>query len=171
MEIKLRTIIGRMNRLNLLHRLHIHKVANASGLYFGQLPILETVKKNPNCTQKQICDILQVSPPSIATSIKRMQKMGFLQKTEDKKDLRCTHILLTKKGEEATETCRSAFDKIDEQMFKGFSEAECEQLYSYIERLIENLSIDDEYKNQTFFSLMAKMENLQKQKEKEDKND
>lgn len=168
MKIKLRTIIGRMNRLNLLHRLHIHKAAAANGLYFGQLPILETVKKNPNCTQKQICDILQISPPSIATSIKRMQKMGLLQKIIDKDDLRCTHIILTKKGEEATEACRCTFDKMDEQMFKGFTEEECQQLYSYIERLIENMSIDEEYKNQTFFSLMAKVENLQKQKEKED---
>lgn len=168
MKIKLRTIIGRMNRLNLLHRLQIHKAAATSGLYLGQLPILEAICENQNCTQKQLSDILHVSPPSIATSVKRLQKMGLVQKIADENDLRYTHIILTPKGKEISLKCRQLFDQKDTQMFKGFSEAECEELSKYIERLIENLSVDEEFKNETFFSLIAKAENL---RSKEKNND
>lgn len=168
MKIKLRTIIFRINRLNLLHRLQIHKAATANGLYLGQLPILEAIEENHNCTQKQLSDILKVSPPSIATSVKRLQKMGLLQKIADENDLRCTHIRLTPKGQEFSEKCRQSFDKLDVQMFKGFNEAECEELFKYIERLIENLSFDEEFKNETFHSLIEKAKNLHNQEENDD---
>ena len=168
LKIKLRTIIGKMNRLNLLHRLQINKAATPTGLYFGQLPILESVEENQNCTQKELSDILHVSPPSIATSVKRLHKIGILQKIADENDLRYTHITLTEKGQEISKECRHSFDKIDEQMFKGFSEIECEQLYKYIERLIENLSTDEEFKNEPFFSLVAKAENLRNKEENND---
>lgn len=171
MKTNLRTIVGRLNRLNILHRLHIHKAANAYGLYFGQLPILEAIGKNNNCTQKEISELLHVSPPSIATSVKRMQKMGLLRKVSDENDLRCTHLSLTEKGLSYSEDARKAFDKIDEKMFKGFSSNECDEFYNYIERLIENLSDDEEFKNETFFSLVAKMENLKKVDEKGEKDD
>lgn len=166
MKIDLRTIIGRMNRLNLLHRIHIHKAATASGLYLGQHPILEAVERNYNCTQKELSDILHVSPPSIATSVKRLQKMGLVKKIPDENDLRCTHIVITEKGQELSKKCRQSFDKIDEQMFRGFSESECEQLSKYIERLIENLSTDEELKKQSFFSLIAEVESLHNKEEK-----
>lgn len=168
MKIKLRTIIGRMSRLNLLHRLQIHKAATANGLYLGQLPILEAIEENHKCTQKQLSDILHVSPPSIATSVKRLQKMGLVEKVADENDLRYTHITLTPKGQELSLKCRQSFDKIDVQVFNGFSESECEELFKYIERLIENLSIDEEFNNETFFSLIEKAENL---RNKEKNND
>lgn len=171
MKMELRKIIHRLNKLALLHRLQIHKAANANGLYFGQPPILETIKEHNNCTQKQLADILQVSPPSIATSIKRLQKQEFVQKIVDEDDLRCTHIVITEKGMKCCEKFKKSFDEVDRQMFKGFSETECEEFYNYIERLITNLSIDEEYKNQTFFSLIEKEKNLHKLHEEEEKDD
>ena len=53
------------------------------------------------------------------------------------------------------------FDKIDEQMFKGFSEEEKEQFCNYLDRLIENLSTD-EMKDKSMFALCKKEKQLYK---------
>jgi len=150
----LRCIIGRMNKLNIMHRILIHRLAMKNDMYFGQFPILEYVKRNNMCTQKDIADFLQISPPSIATSIKRMQKTGFLEKLCDENDLRCNRITITQKGIESYETCRNDFNAIDENLFKGFSEEERKTMYDYFGRMLENLS-SDEFKDKTTFSLIA----------------
>ena len=139
-----------MNTLSILHRINIHKQASKNGLYFGQPPILEYVANHKHCTQREVADFMKVSPASIATSVKRMQKAGLLEKMTDDSDLRYNRLKITEKGKELTNKCRKDFDKVDAQMFSGFSNEECEQLYGYYERMIKNLSTDDLAAKSTF---------------------
>lgn len=164
-------IIQRMNKLNILHRINIHKQAVKNGLYLGQLPILEYVERHEKCTQREVADYMKVSPPSIATSVKRMQKVGLLDKVADKSDLRYNRLTVTEKGREISQKCRKDFDKVDEQLFSGFNEKECEQLRGYFERMIDNMRTD-ELANKTFFSLIAEEKKLfDKQNEEEQNGD
>ncbi|WP_010250926.1 MarR family winged helix-turn-helix transcriptional regulator [Acetivibrio cellulolyticus] len=162
-------IIQRMNKLNILHRINIFKQAAKNGLYLGQLPILEYVERHDECTQREVADYMQVSPPSIATSVKRMQKAGLLVKAADKSDLRYNRLTVTEKGREISRECRKDFDKIDAQLFSGFNEQECEQLRGYFERMIANMSAG-EFANKTFFSLVAEEKKLFDQQNKEGQN-
>ncbi len=162
-------IIKRMNKLNILHRIHIHKQAVKNGLYLGQLPILEYVESHDQCTQREVADFMEVSPPSIATSVKRMQKAGLLLKAADKSDLRYNRLTITEKGREISRKCRKDFDEIDAKLFSGFSEQECEQLRGYFERMIANMSTD-ELANKNFFSLIAEEKKLLDQQNKEGEN-
>lgn len=143
MKIELKEIIHKLRDLNLLHKFHIYQATVNNKLYFGQFPILEYVSKNDRCTQKELADMMCVSAPSIATSVKRLQKAGLLDKVTDKNDLRNNRITITKKGRELTERCRIDFDKIDEQMFSNFSNEECLLLCNFFDRLTANLSTED----------------------------
>lgn len=169
MEITFRDIIKIMSKLNVLHRIHIHKHATKNGLYFGQLPVLEFVENHDHCTQREVADFMHVSPPSVATSVKRMQKAGLLEKTTDESDLRYNRITITQKGREITHKCREDFDKIDAQLFSGFNGKEIEELRSYFERMIANMSTE-EFANKTFFSLIAEEKKLHDQKNLEGTN-
>lgn len=160
-------IIQRMNKLNILHRLNIHKKAVKNGLYLGQLPILEYIEKHEGCTQREVADYMKVSPPSIATSVKRMQKAGLLEKVADRSDLRYNRLTITEKGREISKKCRKDFNKVDEQLFSGFSVKECKQLAGYFDRMIDNMRTD-ELSNKNFFSLIAEEKKLfDKQNEEE----
>lgn len=165
----LRCIIGKMSKINIMHRILIHRLAMKHEIYFGQMPILEYVYNNNMCTQKDIADYLQISPPSIATSIKRMQKTGLLEKNNDEIDLRCNRISITQKGIESFKICRSDFNAVDERMFKDFSDEELKLLYSYFDRMLENLS-SDEFKDKTTFSLIAEEKLIHEQIKKKEKN-
>ncbi len=170
MDIKIRDIVDRIGQLNIIHRIYIHRAAAENGIYFGQLPILEYVASHGQCTQTELAETLQVSAPSIATSVKRMQKTGLLKKAADESDLRCNRISITEKGLDFARKCRSAFDTVDARMFEGFSAAECEELCGYLERLIANIA-SDEFKNKTLLALIntvtAEKQQHNKQEEEE----
>lgn len=142
MEVSFRDVIIKITQLNAIHRYYIHKSV-PPGVYFGQPPILEYLSKNESCTQKELADHLSVSPPSVAMSIKRMQKAGLVDKSADSSDLRYNRISLTEKGREMSVCCQKEFHKIDSRMFEGFSEPEIEQLCGYITRMTNNLNTDN----------------------------
>ncbi len=142
-QISYRDIVKKLAILFSIHSYYIHNASSSCGLYKGQLPILEQASMNENCTQKEIAETLCVSPPSIATSIKRMEKAGLLEKTADENDLRNNHIKLTDKGRELTNNCREVFNGIDEKMFNGFTSEECEQMVLFFERMINNLVTEE----------------------------
>lgn len=165
MSISFLDIARKMNSLSILHRICIQKQASKNGLYFGQPPILEYVAHHDQCTQREVADFMKVSPASIATSVKRMQKAGLIEKVADNSDLRYNRLNITDKGRELTYKCRKDFDKVDAKMFSGFSDEECEQLSCFFERMINNLSTD-ELNNKSFFSLIAESKKLLVQQNK-----
>lgn len=156
MEYDYRMIVDRIAKLNIIHRIFIHRAAEENGLFFGQLPILHYISEHDNCTQKQLADTLQVSAPSIATSVKRMQKSGLLKKTADEGDLRCNRISITEKGRKSAEIGTQVFDAIDRRMLQGFNDKECKELICYLNRLIKNLE-SDEFRDKTMFALFDTM--------------
>jgi DNA-binding MarR family transcriptional regulator len=167
MKISLLDISRKMSTLSILHRIYIHKQASKNGLYFGQPPILEYVANHDNCTQREVADFMKVSPASIATSVKRMQKAGLIEKMADDSDLRYNRLKITEKGRELTYKCRKDFDKVDAQMFSGFSDEECEQLFGYYNRMVSNLSTG-EFADKTFFSLIAEGKKMLAKQNKEE---
>ena len=153
MPIDFRSLIWRINKLHLLHRIFIQRAGAEHGLFMGQMPILEYIREHDRCTQADLAEWLQVSPPSIATSVKRMQRAGLLTKCRNESDCRANQISLTEKGLETVRKCRASFDRLDERIFRGFSEEECGMLSSYLDRLTENL-ITDEFRDKTFFAML-----------------
>lgn len=138
-----REIVGKLIQLNALKRIQTHRAASEIGLYDGQMPLLETLEQGGCLTQKALADRLHVSPASVAVSIKRMQKTGVVDKLPSEDDLRYNRIMLTEKGRDLTRRTRELFDRLDDEMFAGFSAEECEQLYEYLCRMIHNLAKED----------------------------
>lgn len=136
-------IAGKLNHLNILHRYFIHRAVSEWNIYPGQPPLLDCLSSRDGCTQKELADLLHVSPASVAVSVKRMQRSGLVEKSADKDDLRYNRILITDRGRELNARCREEFCKIDERLFSDFSDEELTQLESYIGRMISNLSDED----------------------------
>ena len=127
-------------RLECVKRFTMHNMLKDSGVYFGQPPILDFLEKNGVCTQNELAKALEVSPASIAVSIKRMQKNGVVEKIADDNDLRCNRISLTEKGRELTREMHRKFDQIDKIMFTDFDENELTTLKEYLDRIYNKLA-------------------------------
>ncbi len=152
--------VKRLNYLHVLHRLCVHKEIVDSGLHFGQPPILEYIEAHENCTQREISDFLGISPPSVATSVKRLQRAGFLQKQSDKTDLRRTRLRLTPLGKQAAAQCAAILNKMEQKLFSGFSGEEMEQFSAYLDRMIDNVAEGD-LKGESMLSLIKKAKGME----------
>lgn len=93
----------------------------------------------PPPSQRALADILRISPATIATSLKSLERSGYVSRQSDERDNRRNLIFITGKGEEAVLTCRRVFDSVDSHMFHGFSEEERCQLFEFHQRMLENL--------------------------------
>lgn len=131
-------LIAQMEKINLMRRLFLQEANNECGLYAGQFPVLHYVFEHDKCTQIEIADNLSVTPASIATSTKRLQKAGLLVKEVDEENLRCKKISLTQKGKEVTHSCGKRCYGFDKRMFEGFSKEEMISLNSFFERILNN---------------------------------
>jgi DNA-binding MarR family transcriptional regulator len=130
--------------LNLLRRISINKATANIDLYFGQLPIMEYIINNEGCTQKEIADILKVTPASIAISTKRMQKSGLIYKKTDENNLRRNSLFVTEYGRELSQMYREQVDNLDKTVFKGFSNQELLVMKNHLDRMINNISDGNE---------------------------
>ncbi len=151
-----KTITVKMFQLNMLRRYYTRKVSQEIGVYFGQPPILQLLDEHGCMTQKEIADSLHVSPPSVATSVKRMSKTGMLRKTTVASDMRCTKISLTDRGKSANAQFKKRFDEIDAMTLNGLDDEQREMLSEMLDIMINNLS-NDEINTDSLFEIMHGM--------------
>lgn len=133
-------VLRRLNRIAFLHRVRVHNLLSDTGVWGSQIPILLYVSRNPGCTQTDIAEHLAVSSPSIATSIKRLQKAGMLEKKADAADMRRNHITLTEQGHRTVERGREYYEQVTGQMLQGLDENEIGLLTGLLCRMEENLA-------------------------------
>ena len=142
----MRKIVGMQMKLSALHRYHIHTALSKHGVFPGQPPLLAVLEES-DCTQKELSEKLKVSAATVAVSVKRLQKSGFVEKLSDSEDLRCNRIRISEKGKKISELCHSECDRIDKMMFEGFSDEERRQYADFLKRISDNLSGDSFTKN------------------------
>ena len=137
---KAKKINDAFHRYHSSHRSIVDGRFREKGIYFGQPPILKYLSENKNATQREIAEYLRISPPSVATSLKRMEESGLVVRLENKKDARRNTVKLTKKGKELYEFAENTFMRIDDIAYKGFSEEEMDMMVSFLERMRKNLT-------------------------------
>ena len=78
-----RDIIGNLERFHLLRKLFIQRSMINSELHFGQFAVMNYIYDHDGCTQADLAENLKVTPASIATSTKRLQKAEMITKRID----------------------------------------------------------------------------------------
>jgi len=128
--------------LNLVHTFNscIQKTLNKYGLYPGQPQILFAIKELAVPTQNDLAIKLKVSKASIGTSLRRLEKSGFVKRSRDKSDTRCIRISLTQKGLDYARWCEIDFEMIYMTMLESFNAEERDTLLKLIPEINKNLS-------------------------------
>ncbi len=145
-----RLLVHEIIVFSVTHRYRVGKHAASLGLYFGQPTILEYISKNEFCTQKELAEHLHISPPSVATTLKRMEKSGFIERKSDDFDSRKKRLVVTEKGKKILTDFRKICDETDKELFRGFTYEELDTLFMYLKRLNMNLAEEDLRKSKNF---------------------
>lgn len=134
-------------QMNQAHRAAVQAELNAAGLSEVGHPmlmsILQSAGEDPEgqCqAQRELADLLHVSPAAVANSLKCLERDGYIRREPWQKDARRNRVLLTEKGAAAVEGCREVFRRVSARMMDGFSKEELAQLAQFQHRMLDNLN-------------------------------
>ena len=82
-------------RIMKLHRSILEQRLNKTGVYRSQHQILTTLAEHSNASQKEIAEYLNVTAATIAVSVKKLEKGGYITRIVDQEDNRYNKLCLT----------------------------------------------------------------------------
>lgn len=127
-------------RIMKLHRSILEQRLNKTGVYRSQHQILTVLAEHSNASQKEIAEYLNVTAATIAVSVKKLEKGGYITRIVDQEDNRFNKLCLTETGRDVVEHSWQFFKNVESQMFQDFTEEEYEVMAGYLDRIYANLS-------------------------------
>lgn len=124
---------------NRLHRAVLEKHLNKTGVYRSQHQFLMYISRYPNASQKKIAERFHISTATVAVTLKKLEKGGYICRAVDEEDNRFNQIAITEKGQKVVDKSITYFRNTEQGMFRGFDETERNELESYLTRIKENL--------------------------------
>ena len=116
----------------------IEKKVEHTGVYRSQHRLLMMLGRNPNRSQSEIAEKMDISPAAVAVSLKKLEKSGYISRQCDKNDNRVNSIEIMEKGKMTISVSEKYFREINEALLEGFSEEELFQFESFMRRIVQN---------------------------------
>jgi MarR family. len=132
-------IVNQLINIAVRHRRIMQNYLDETGVYQSQHRLLMEIAHNPNAFQKDIAKSMDVSAATIAVSLKKLEKGGYISREIDETDNRLNKITITEKGNGVVEKSRKIFEAANEQIFRGFSDEEKSVLFNLLIKLNNNL--------------------------------
>ena len=133
-------LIEKYIRVTRLHRSVIEHQLEGTGVYRSQHQILMYVSNNPNVSQKDLAKMYGVSGATIAVSLKKLEKGGYITRLADEADNRINQVSVTEKGKEVIHKSFLIFEETDRCFFDGFTDEEMAQFLDFMERAYKNMA-------------------------------
>ena len=93
-------------------------------------------------TQRILAKQLNISPAAVTTSLKSLERKGYIQREHGDRDARCNQVRLTDKGRRAVEDCLVCLRRVSRRMYAGFSTQEQAAMRSFYLRMLDNLETE-----------------------------
>ncbi len=135
-----RAVMMEYMRIMKLYRSILESRFKQTGVYRSQHQILMMLSDHNNASQKELAERLYVSTATIAVSVKKLEKGGFITRLVDQEDNRMNKLCLTEKGKHMVKISREYFLNVEAQMFHGFSKDELSAMEQFLNRIYDNLS-------------------------------
>lgn len=137
----------RFRRCNQLHKKLVDKNMVKAEIYAAQHRILGLLNHKPMMSQKEIAQVMEVSTATIAVTLKKMEKSGYVEKIMDAEDNRFNKIRVTDKGKEMLGLGFDIMGRIDRESVKCLSEEEVVLLNGLLQRYYGRLSemLEEDY--------------------------
>lgn len=129
------------------HMAVIHNILGKHNMHAGQPRILYCIDEMRGASQAEIAKALRISPASLATSVRRMEKAGLLTKSSNEQDLRVNTVQVTEYGHRMLKDSMHAAGESDKLLFQDFTPEEMKQVAGYLDRIYNNLSLLEEAAN------------------------
>lgn len=125
--------------INQIHRKKMERLLEGTGLHRAQHRLLMTLSEGKFESQAELAAVLEISTATVAVSLKKLERDGYIQKTTKKDDSRAKFVSLTEKGEDVVARSREIFAYMDQSVIRGFSEEELVTLRKFLKQMYDNV--------------------------------
>ena len=131
-----------VNYLARLFAKALYRRIGPHGVTRGQFPVLLVLWEHEGWTQTQLAERLAVEQPTMANTLKRMERDGLIERIPDPEDRRQARVHLTSRGRELEHVLTVSARETNAVALEGLSAQEQAQLMSVARRMIVNLEGD-----------------------------
>ena len=125
--------------INQMHRKKMERLLEGTGLHRAQHRLLMTLSEGKFESQAELAAVLEISTATVAVSLKKLERDGYIQKTTKKDESRAKFVSLTEKGEDVVARSREIFAYMDQSVIRGFSEEELVTLRKFLKQMYDNV--------------------------------
>ena len=133
---ELHIYLGRMFRSH--WRITTNRFAKI-GLSSAQPKLLHYLSTHAGAMQREIAESCNIEPATATSILSGMEQTELIYREADTKDRRIIRTFLTEKGKQILQEIDRIFFEVEDICFQDFSEPEIEQLYTYLERMYQNM--------------------------------
>jgi DNA-binding MarR family transcriptional regulator len=108
----------------------------------GTYPIIAWLMQLSDSTQGELSRLIGIEQPTMAVTLRRMERDGLTQRTPDPDHGRRSYIRLTAKGRNLSKVMRAAAHDVEKIATDGLTPAEVEQFFRLAGIMIRNLNVD-----------------------------
>ena len=113
MELPLReTLCYKLNYLTRVLMTQLNEETKPHGVTQGQLPVLCCLSEKEGQTQAELCEQIQVEQPTMANTLRRMERDGLIYRTACDQDKRQSRIFLTEQTRPIVDTLLKKRDEV-----------------------------------------------------------
>ncbi len=112
----------------------------AIGLHPGQGVILFELGRHSGVSQSDLANAVNVSQPTMAKGLARMEKSGIVKRKPDPADGRASLNFLTQRGQALLDSYNASWADIESHLFAGMSAQEIETGLAFVQHLERNLT-------------------------------
>jgi len=144
----------KMALVSALRRTALNKERERLNQKLIPVPLMAYILEHPGCTQGEVAGYLYISAASVATSCKRLEQEGLLERRVDPVNRRKNQLYVTGEGEALTKEKRAMFERVNDRAFAGIDEEDKAVFARVLDRMLDNLGGRDVEPRQVFGSLM-----------------
>lgn len=132
-----------VNYLARLFAQALYRRIGPHGVTRGQFPVLLVLWEQEGATQTQLAQRLAVEQPTMANTLKRMERDGLVERVPDPEDRRQARVHLTPRGRALEEVLTASARETNAAALAGMSAEEGAVFLALARRIVANLQQDE----------------------------
>jgi DNA-binding MarR family transcriptional regulator len=113
------------------------------GAWPAYFPVLLALWEEDGRTQAELVRLVDVEQPTLANTLRRMERDGLVRRTPDQADRRAARIRLTARGRALEEALTKGARRVNERALRGLDAVQRAALLTALRRVIDNLHGSD----------------------------
>jgi DNA-binding MarR family transcriptional regulator len=131
-----------VNLVARLFALALHRRISPYGVVPGQFPALLCLYEEDGLTQAELCRRVSIEQPTMANTLKRMERDGLIRREPDPLDGRRTRISLTARARRLEGRLSTRANEVNAIALSGLQPAEARSVLPILNKIAENLRKD-----------------------------